>query len=136
MGRAAAEACMFCGSTHTGACGGKPKPAVVKRAPKASPPSVSPSAEAPGEIGPPEKTANFEPPPSRASARPDLSSVTRVRDDDDFGPALTVFADAGLMSKEDMTTHRGIISLPDHRIDALIWRQVNHEEVQRRGRGQ
>jgi hypothetical protein len=34
---------------------------------------------------------------------------------------------------EDLELHRGIINLPDHKIDAMIWKQVNDESVRRLG---
>jgi hypothetical protein len=143
MARVAAEDCMFCGTVHAGQCGGKPKPPKVKRVVKATPSSTEvpssvappPTVEAVGKVGSSEGGATSEPAPAPSPterARPNLSTVSRVREDAVFGPAITLFAERDMLGHEDLTRFRPIIELPDYRIDAMIWKQVNNESVQRR----
>lgn len=138
MARAAAENCMLCGQNHTGQCGGQPVRPKIQRAKKPSPPPAPPTSAAPagtpGKVGPSEDTGSSEPELFTERARPNLSSVQRVRDPHDaaVGRALTIFATQIGIHHEDLTRYRDLIDLPDYKIDAMIWRQVNDETVQQR----
>jgi hypothetical protein len=134
MARTAAEDCMFCGTAHAGQCGGKPKPLKVDRARK----TASPSTMAQPSVAPPatvEVVGEVEPSVVVERARPNLANVNRVRDPHEIalGRALTIFAERFDLHHEDVAKYRNLIDLPEHRLDAMIWRQVNNESVRSRG---
>jgi hypothetical protein len=71
--------------------------------------------------------------PAPSQVRPDLSGVPRVRDADDeqLSYAITLFAERDMLHHETLTEHRDKIKMPESKIDAMIWRQVNRDEVER-----
>ncbi len=57
--------------------------------------------------------------------RPGLEAVVRAQEEytEALGKAITVFAELEMLHRDELQKHRKIISLPDHVIDRMIWRQ-------------
>lgn len=143
--RPVADNCMFCMNLPC-TCEKLKTPRPRKKAAPTStaptvpsaPPSVTRPVEAPGKVGPSEVARTTESPfPKEKSARPNLSTVARVRDagEEAMSKAVTLFAEAFVIDYRDLRRLKPMINLPEHEIDAMIWRQENAESVRSRTNG-
>ena len=137
------SSCMFC-SPEPCVCNNKParrptRPKVERVRASPSPvPVVEVTLETgslPGQVS---KVGATEVAPSTVQpdrplrrTRPNLAGVTRVRDPlvEAENTAITVFAEADMLHHETLEELRDRIQLPPTRIDALIWRMKNREQV-------
>ncbi len=143
--RPVADNCMFCMNLpctceklKTSRPRKKAAPTSTAPVVTSAPPPVTRPVEAPGKVGPSEVFSGAESPfPKEKSARPNLSTVARVRDagDEAMSKAVTLFAQAFLIHHEDLRRLKPMINLPEHEIDAMIWRQENAESVRSRTNG-
>ncbi len=135
MARNTVDVCMICDQVDC-RCNKRPaKKAVPKKAvpkipapasldrPKPNPPvRVAPTRTGAGKTGEPDQ------------AVPSLARVKSAREieDEELGRAITCFAEQDMLHRDELIKYRRIINLPPHRIDAMIWKQDNEAELERR----
>lgn len=112
MARNRVDYCILCGETTC----------VCNRQRRIQPRKATAPAQAAQSIP---MTQPAQPAAQQQQARVKLTSVPKVATEDqvEFDRAITVLADAEILHRNELDKYRANIDLPDHRIDAMIWRQ-------------
>lgn len=127
MPRNTVDTCIICSEVDC-RCNKVPKKVVPKKTRPSPPTRVAPTRVAPrggvAKVVLPEQQSQPKP------TLPQVKSASQI-ERELLANAITCFAAEDMLHRDELVKHRDLIHLPQHRIDAMIWKQDNNAANER-----